>query len=159
MRRDLIALADESKVWIYQADRALSSEELGSIQEAVIEFSHQWKSHGMELDCYTHVFHSRFLVFVADDTRHVSGCSIDSSVHFIQNLETKYGISFFDRLNYLYFNEGEIASVPHLGFKQAIEDGTIHADTLIFNNLVASKREFLDGWVTEVQNSWHSRYL
>ena len=159
MRRDLIALSPDSKLWIYQANRPISSSELHDIQNDVLGFSHVWKSHGMELDCYTHVFHNRFLVFVADDTQHVSGCSIDSSVHFIQNLGNKYGIDFFDRLNYLYFKNGEIASVPHLEFKNAIKEGEIDADTLIFNNLVSSKQDFLDGWVTEVKNSWHSRYL
>ena len=159
MRRDLIALPDDSRVWIYQSSKRIDDAIVREIQSHIIDFTHSWTSHGKEVECYGHLFHNRFLVFVADESHHVSGCSIDSSVHFIQKLGSNYGLDFFDRLNFLYFKNGEIKSVHASEFKSALEAGEIDGDTLIFNNLVKDKASFLSEWVCPVKESWHRRYL
>lgn len=159
MRRDLIALPDDSRVWIYQSVKRIPDSILTELQDDIINFTHQWTSHGKEVDCYGHIFHNHFLVLVADESQHVSGCSIDSSVHFIQKLGQKYGLDFFDRLNFLYFNEGEVQSIHASAFKKALQEGSLSSETLIFNNLVESKADFISKWVCPVHESWHARYL
>ncbi len=159
MRRDLIALPDHSKVWIYQSTIRISDHLLADIQNEVIGFTKEWTSHGRAVESYGHIFHHRFLVFVADETNHVSGCSIDSSVRFIQNLGTKYNLDFFDRLNFLYFNNENIESIHHSDFAKAIETEVINEDYLIFNNLVKTKKEFIQHWIVPIKFSWHKKYL
>ena len=159
MRRDLIALPDESRVWVYQSNKEISDDILTDVQNKIIAFTNNWLSHGQVVECYGHLFHKRFLVFVADESKHVSGCSIDSSVHFIQNLGAQYGLDFFDRLNFLYFEGEDIKSLHQSEFKKALDEGLIDGDTLIFNNLVNTKKDFIDNWITPVKESWHKRYL
>jgi len=159
MRIDLIALPDQSKVWIYQANRFTKPGETEEIQDKIINFTHHWLSHGEPVYSYGHLFHNRFLVLVADESNHVSGCSIDSSVHFIQNLGAQHGIDFFDRLNLLYFKNEDIESIPFASVKNAIHDGLITDETLVFNNLVKTKEEFLKSWVTPLHTCWMQRYL
>jgi len=159
MRRDLIALPDTSKVWVYQANRQLNTEETLKMQSEIYDFTLQWKSHGQEIDCYGHIFHKLFLVFVADESNHVSGCSIDSSVHFIQSLGSKYNVDFFDRLNYVFFENDKINRIFHTDMKARLSDGSINDETLFFNNLVNTKEAFLKSWVTPLKESWLNRYI
>ncbi|MBT8233814.1 MAG: ABC transporter ATPase [Saprospiraceae bacterium] len=159
MRRDLIALPDNSRVWIYQANRMFNNDETERIQSDIYDFTLKWNSHGKELDCYGHLFHKMFLVFVADENNHVSGCSIDSSVHFIQALGSKFNVDFFDRLNYVFFENDEINIIFHTEMKSEIENGRINEETLFFNNLVNTKESFINDWVQPMKDSWLNRYL
>ena len=159
MRRDLIALPDTSKVWVYQANRVLNDEETSNIQSEIYDFTMKWKSHGTDVDSYGHIFHKLFLVFVADETNHVSGCSIDSSVHFIQALESKYNVDFFDRLNYVFFENDKINRIFHTDMKTGLSEGKINNETLFFNNLVNNKEAFINEWVTPLNESWLNRYI
>lgn len=159
MRKELLALPDEARVWIYQSNREIDDHTTQIIRDALISFSDKWTSHGTEVPCYTNIFHNRFLVFIADESQHVSGCSIDSSVHFIQNMGKELGLDFFDRLTYLYFEGDEIKSMEHKDFKSALTEGKISRDTLVFNNLVKTKKEFVESWVSPIAKSWHSRFL
>lgn len=159
MRRDLIALPDNSRVWIYQSNRKMTEDEQDKIRHHLVHFSNEWSSHGQEVDCYTQVFHHYFLVFVADENKLISGCSIDSSVHLIQNLGAHFNLDFFDRLNFLYFNNSDIERINHTEFSRAVKEGVIKPDTLIFDNLVNTKKDFIERWVVEVQNTWFKKYL
>jgi len=159
MRRDLIALPDDSKVWIYQANRLLNDDETTHMQSEIYDFTLKWNSHGKEVDCYGHIFHNLFLVFVADETNHVSGCSIDSSVHFIKSLGNKYNVDFFDRLNYVYFKNDKINRIFHTDMKTGLTNGKIDNETLFFNNLVDTKEAFIKDWVTPIKDNWLNRYI
>lgn len=159
MRRDLIALPDSAKVWIYQADRFVDDRTAEALQERIIGFTEHWLSHGQRVPAYGHFFHKRFLVLLADDSAHVSGCSIDASVHFVQKLSEDFALDFFDRLNFIYFNEEGLSSIHHSNIEEALENGLIHGETLFFNNLVKNKKEFIDNWVSPMNQCWMQRYL
>ena len=159
MRRDLIALPDSSKVWVYQSNKIIDDETTDKIKSDVYDFTMNWQSHGVELDCYGHLFHNIFLVLVADDNNHIGGCSIDSSVHFVKSLESKYNLHFFDRLCYCYMQDEKIDFVKSRELKTKILDGDIDGQTLMFNNLVTNKQAFLNEWIMPMSETWYSRYL
>jgi hypothetical protein len=159
MRRDLIALPDTSRVWVYQCDQTVDDNVAEEIQTILYNFTMQWQSHGQVVQSYAQLFHKKFLVFVADETNHVSGCSIDSSVHIIKQMEDRYKVSFFDRLNFAFFNNDELHVIHSSEFKKAYEDGIINDDTLMFDNLVNTKEDFLNKWVIPLNESWYTRYL
>ncbi len=159
MRRDLIALNNESKVWIYQSDVHINDDYEEKIKNYIYDFTMNWASHGKELECYGNLFHHRFLVLVADDSQHVSGCSIDSSVHFVKQLENSFGIDFFNRLNYAYVKDDEFHYINNADFKNAYNDGIIDDQTLMVNNLVKTKSEFLERWILPLDESWYKKLL
>ncbi|MBT8188933.1 MAG: hypothetical protein KJO29_00785 [Bacteroidia bacterium] len=159
MRKDLIALSDDSKVWVYQADKTVDDDTEQRIKEDLHDFSMNWLSHGTPVDCYVNLFHKRFLVFVADDTNHVSGCSIDSSVHFIKALEQKYGLNFFDRLTFAYVEDDEFRFIHNSNLNPAYKSGQITDDTRMVNNLVKSKEEFLRSWIIPLKESWYKKLI
>ncbi len=159
MRRDLIALSDHSKVWVYQCDQFINDEDSEAIKQSLYEFTMQWSSHGQELECYAQLFHNKFLVFVADDAHIVSGCSIDSSVNFIKTLESKFNLNFFDRLNFTYMKDDEVKVIHSSQFKAAFDSGQINADTFMFDNLVKDKAQFLSSWIVPLKESWYTKFI
>mgnify|MGYP000164657672 CR=1 FL=1 len=159
MRRDLIALPDSSRVWIYQCDQFVSDDVAEQIQKALYDFTMVWQSHGMDVESYAQLFHKKFLVFVADESNLVSGCSIDSSVYLIKQLEQAYNLSFFDRLNFSYLQDDTVSVINSAQIKEAYDDGIINAETLMFDNLVNTKEAFINNWVIPLNESWYKRYL
>ncbi len=159
MRRDLIALPENSKVWIYQADKSIPEDTCEAIKEALYDFSMSWISHGVELDCYGHLFHSQFLVLVADSSNLPSGCSIDSSVHFIEGLGQRHKVNFFDRMTFTYMQDEVVYAVHTTDFKDKFDSGAINAETLVFDNLVNDKSTFINEWIKPLKDSWHMKFL
>lgn len=158
MRRDLIALPDNSKVWIYQAPAPVSYEVSEEIKKELYDFTMQWKSHGHELDCYANLFHYQFLVFVADPSNLPSGCSIDSSVHFISELGKKYQVDFMDRETFAYMYEDKVNYIAKDDFSHGFSSGQLSEEIMMFDNLVNNKADFLEKWVVPLEESWHRRF-
>lgn len=157
---DLIALDNSSKVWIYQADREFTYDELDEAREDIFHFLTEWTAHSRALYCYGNIFHRRFLAFFVDETNsHASGCSIDKSVSFVTQLGNKFGVDFFDRMTYAYMKNEEIFTLSHNDLSAAYKDNVINEDTLFFDNLVKDKGAFLEEWIKPLKNSWHKRFL
>ncbi len=159
MRRDLIALPDSSRVWIYQSSEPIKPEHSDDIKKALYDFTMNWKSHSASVESYAHLFHNRFLVFVADESSHVSGCSIDSSVHLIKTIGEALEIDFFDRMHLAYLKEDVVHDIHISDIGAKINAGIIDKNTLIFDNMVKDKRSFIDDWVKPIEESWYAKYI
>ncbi len=78
-------LPESSRVWIYQANRSLSEQELQEINTKLEDFITQWTAHGANLKASFEIRYKRFIILALDqELNAASGCSIDASVHFIQ---------------------------------------------------------------------------
>lgn len=147
-----------SRVWIYQSDRNFTPAETEEINKLITGFVEQWTAHKEQVTGAGAVLHNRFVVLIADESMvGVSGCSIDSSVHFIKTLGQKYGLNFFDRLQLAYLNGEAVQTATALQFKQLEAEGIIKADTIVFNNLVTTKAEFDTKWQIPYAGSPHQR--
>ncbi len=159
---DLIALDNSARVWIYQADRELSYDELDIIRDELFPFLDSWTSHSHDLFTYGNVFHRRFLAFFVDESKSTgaSGCSIDKSVSFVKTMGESLNVDFFNRLNFAYFNEEEeVIVVSNSEFKSRFQNGTINDRTLVFDNLVGTKKKFLEEWIIPLEESWHKKMV
>lgn len=159
---DLIALDNSSRVWLYQADREFTYDELDEAREDIFNFLDQWTAHSVELNTYGNIFHRRFLGLFVDESTSTgaSGCSIDSSVRFVQELGEKFGIDFFNRMIYSYMTaEEDIKLLAHHELSSAHKTGIINDDTLFFDNLVKTKGQFLERWLIPLKDSWHQKFL
>ncbi len=152
-------LSPQSRVWIYQSNRPFSDSETTNIQQELSTFSQQWAAHGRGLKAYGKLYFQQFIVLMVDESQQgASGCSIDSSVHFLKNLQQKYGVNLFDRMNMAYrTSSNQVATANRTGFQQLVNEGTINDDTIVFNNLVRNKEEFETKWEVPMQESWHKR--
>ncbi|NDV42621.1 ABC transporter ATPase [Flagellimonas sediminis] len=153
-------LPDHSRIWIYQSNRSFTEAELRNIEESLSEFLKQWTAHGSDLHAGFEIKYNRFIVIGLDQTNaSASGCSIDASVHFIQTLEQQFQVELMDRMN-VSFKQGEyVAYKPLTDFKKMAKDKAVSANTIVFNNLVATKQEYLENWEVPASESWHSRFV
>ena len=131
-----------------------------NIEESLSEFLKQWTAHGSDLHAGFEIKYNRFIVIGLDQTNaSASGCSIDASVHFIQTLEQQFQVELMDRMN-VSFKQGEyVAYKPLTDFKKMAKDKAVSANTIVFNNLVATKQEYLEHWEVPASESWHSRFV
>jgi hypothetical protein len=160
MIRDLIALNNTSKVWIYQADRDFTYDELDEARPMIFEFLENWTSHNQNLLTYGNIFHLRFLALFVDETiAGASGCSIDKSVHFVEALGVKFGINFFDRNTFSYIENDEVQFIHKADLKSGLVENKINGETLFFNHLVQSKHDFLKHWLVPFDESWQKKFI
>ena len=157
---DFNELPDNARIWIYQADRSFTEGELQELEQSLTEFLKEWTAHGSHLHAGFEIRYKRFIVIGLDQTNvSASGCSIDASVHYIQSLEKKYQVELLDRMN-ASFKQGEfIAYKPLKDFKKLAKARSVSANTIVFNNLVATKQEYLENWEVPASESWHSRFV
>lgn len=147
--------ASESKVWIYQCNRKLTEGECLEINMTLKNFVSLWKSHGNPVKGFGSVLFHQFLLVMADEsTTGVSGCSTDSSVRLMKDIESKYGISLFDRLTLAFLINDDIVTIPLANFQQAIKDGMVNEETLYFNNTILTKEALENEWLIPIRKSW-----
>lgn len=150
----------DSRVWVYQCNRLFSLNEALEIEEMLKEFIMQWNSHGTPVKGEAHLFFGQFIVLIADETATgVSGCSTDSSVRLIKEIEQRYSVNMFDRNTLAFVVKDKVELLPLLQVQYAIRNGFISGDTLYFNNLVQTKAELEKNWIIPAKNSWLAKKI
>ncbi|TDO25660.1 hypothetical protein [Sediminibacterium goheungense] len=146
---------DSSRVWVYQSSRLFLISEAFEIESMLKEFTGNWLSHGTPVKGYANLLFGQFLVFMADETATgVSGCSTDSSVRVVKMIEERFKVSMFDRQQLAFVVKDKVQLIPLAQFSYALENNFINAETLYFNNLVATKQELMEKWLIPVKQSW-----
>lgn len=157
---DFNTLPEESHVWIYQANRSFSDDEILEIEQKLNVFIEAWTAHGKDLQAGFKIVYKRFIVVALDkDANAATGCSIDASVHFIQQIEKEYNVDLMDKMNVSYKQGEYIAYKTLLEFKKMAKDKAVSKNTIVFNNLVHNIAEFNENWEVPASESWHSRFL
>jgi len=160
MLADFSVLPDSSRVWIYQASRSFTAPEQLEIMEDLKLFITDWTAHGSDLMAGFEMKYNRFIILALDQSKTAaSGCSIDASVHFIQKLEKRYNVELLDKMNVSYKQGEYIAYKTLVDFKKMAKQKAISKKTIVFNNLVANKGEYLEHWEVPASESWHNRFL
>ena len=157
---DFHSLPETSRIWIYQCNRTFSDAEIEEVESLTQEFLTQWTAHGADLKAGFDIPYNRFLVIGLDQSiNSASGCSIDASVHFIQHLEQRFQVDLLDKMN-VSFKQGEfVAYKPLKDFKKMAKEKAVSKNTVVFNNLVATKQEYLEHWEVPASESWHARFV
>ncbi|MBT8327478.1 MAG: ABC transporter ATPase [Bacteroidia bacterium] len=157
---DFNTLPEHSRVWIYQANRSFSETEISEIEEKLNTFIEAWTAHGQDLQAGFQIVYKRFIVIALNQNLNAAtGCSIDASVHFIQELEKQYEVDLMDKMN-VSFKQGDfIAYKSLIDFKKMAKDRAISKNTIVFNNLVTNISEFKENWEVPASESWHNRFL
>ena len=147
-----------SRVWIYQANRVFGLSEALMIEAKLEDFIASWQAHGAPVKGYANLLFGQFIVLIADESKTgVSGCSTDSSVRIIKEIEQLTGVSLFDRQLLAFVIKEKVQVLPLAQLNYSFENGFIDSNTIYFNNLVATKAELETNWMQPMQNSWLAR--
>ncbi len=153
-------LSENSKIWIYQADRILSKDEQTKMNTGLKTFISEWTAHNVALSGSFEILYDRFLVIMIDENQtSASGCSIDKCFNFLKKLESEFNVNFMNRLLLAYKDQGEIKTLPKSKFEELIKAGTINENTIVFNNLIERKSELQSAWEVPLSASWHKVML
>ncbi len=151
-------ISEHSRVWIYQSDRELYAKEQEQIQQILNNFTAQWQAHGHQLAAHAEIRYNRFIIISVDEqVAGATGCSIDKSVKLMQGIEKEFSINLFDRFQIAYRDEESIKTCNRREFEEMIERAEITADSIVFNNLIATRAELNSKWETAVKDSWHAK--
>jgi len=153
-------LPNNARVWIYQADRTFTTQEIDTISAKAVDFIEQWTRHGDNLKGSFIVKYNQFLVIAVDESfNNVSGCSIDASVRFVQQLESELQIDLMNKMN-VSFKDGDNINIVKLSeFQQFAKEKKITKKTIVFNNMVQTKAAVETNWEVPASQSWHNRFL
>jgi hypothetical protein len=153
-------IAFEARLWIYQADRPLTDDEVGTLNELLRAAVDGWKAHERPLTASFKLFYNRFIVLAVDEKRMApSGCSIDASVHWLQEIGQRMSVGFFDRSVAYLDEKGGIQTLPVREVKQAIVEERIEPSTLVFDHLVPNKVQWMKRWKVPADQTWMKRFF
>lgn len=154
------SLSDNSRVWIYQANRRLDDRELTALGETLTSFCGQWNAHGEALKTSYRIEHNQFVILCADEDFHApSGCSIDTSVRMLKEFQSGINADFFDRTLAAFLVDNKVVTARLAELTAKFSTSALPASTLTFDNLVPSKGDFLTRWTVPVEKTWLVKYL
>lgn len=150
----------DSRLWIYQANRTLTDHEVSLINQTLEAVIDGWEAHNQSLLASAKVFHNHFVVIAVDESHEMpSGCSIDKSIHWLQELGGRLNVDFFDR-SVAYLNaDKKVQTMPVADVKQAVADEVIFSNTPVFDNLVSTKAQWMKRWKVPADQTWLKRFF
>ncbi|MDJ0367879.1 hypothetical protein QMK33_22265 [Hymenobacter sp. H14-R3] len=153
-------LPPQARVWIYQASRPLNEEELMPLLPRLAAFAEEWTSHGRQLAASAQFLHRQFLVIGLDEAvAGASGCSIDASVRFVQELEQRLGLTLLEKSRMAFLSNGELSFLTRPELRAAIAAGQVQVNTLYFNNTLTTKSELDEQWPAPAGQTWLATYF
>src|SRR6476620_5228843 len=154
-------LPDDSRVWVFAADRTLDEQQSKQMRAEVDRFLPRWTAHGSPLTVGRDWRYGRFLTVAVDQsTAGASGCSIDGLFRTLKSLEPKLGASLVTSGLIFYCDEkGEIQSVDREQFAALGAEGKIGPTTRVFDPIVTTLGEWRARFELDLKDSWHSRLV
>ncbi|MDO3694722.1 ABC transporter ATPase [Wenyingzhuangia sp. chi5] len=153
-------LPDTARVWIYQSNRKFNEQEKEKINEMTTEFVEQWTRHGENVRGSFTILYDQFLIIAVDQNFvEVSGCSIDASVKLVQQIQAGLKVDMLNKLAIAYKENDEIKVTPMSDFTHLAKSGIVNANTIVFNNMVNSKKGVATLWEVPATQSWHARFF
>ncbi|HSC37047.1 MAG TPA: hypothetical protein VLD19_04220, partial [Chitinophagaceae bacterium] len=130
------------------------------VEDLLNAFVAGWQTHGTPVKGYANLLFGQFIVLMADETAAgVSGCSTDSSVRLVKEVEKLFGVSMFDRQSLAFIIKDKVQLLPLSQLQYAADNGFINGDVLYFNNLVQTKAALESEWLVPVKKSWLTKKL
>ena len=153
-------MPEYARVWVYQSSKALSVEDQILIRERMRSFCEGWNTHGNVMPTSFDILDGHLLLLSVDESQlGASGCSIDSSVRVLRELEETLGVNLTDQGKIsLKLGSGELRVVPALGVKSRVASGEIGDEMTVINPAVRTKEDLQNLWLP-VRNSWLSKYF
>ncbi len=144
-------LANNSRLWIFQSSHSeFTQMQCHNITLDLERFVSSWQAHYNDIIAGVKILFSRFIIVAANEsTQEVTGCSIDTLINFMKELEKKYNLNLFDRMILAYKINNEIKTCPSSQIKKTIQDNTI-----IFDNTIRYKSDLESKWQVKAKNSW-----
>jgi hypothetical protein len=149
----------ESRMWFYGLKTPMNRAQTAELKGIMDEFVGGWKAHGTQLAAAYRIIADQFLIIAVDEyQQQATGCSIDKSVHLLQEFGAKHHLDFFNRMLVHVMDNGTFTSYSTSELKAAIVEGKIGPKTQIMNTTAATLQESGMGTL-DLADSWAAKYL
>jgi len=149
-----------ARIWVYQSDRKLTPEEENVVSDKLQAFCEQWNTHGSRMPTSFDIKYSKFIILSVDESQlGASGCSIDSSVKVLRNIEEKLNINLLNQGKISFMDGEEVTTTTLPEVKGYIASRKLEKDTYIFNPVVDKKQDLSEKWLITAKESWLKRYF
>lgn len=157
----LSRLPDESRVWVFGADRPLTDSEISRVESSLADFLRGWAAHGAPLRTGHEIIERRFVVVAVDErAAGASGCSIDALSRHIADLGRALDVDLVDGGRIWYRDGGDVVCCDRAEFRDRAAAGEVTAETSVFDPTVAGLDELRAGrFERSAGSSWHARLL
>ncbi|MFC4872347.1 hypothetical protein [Negadavirga shengliensis] len=149
-----------ARIWIYQSDRPFEEQEKTWIISKLVGFCNQWNTHGVSMPTSFEIKHNQFVIMAVDESKGgASGCSIDSSIRVLREIENELQLNLLDSGKISYFGKDKIKVAMFPEIKKHIQEGELQAESKVFNPSVNKKADLDKDWVVPANQSWLKRYF
>ncbi|MBN3521546.1 hypothetical protein JYB62_16160 [Algoriphagus lutimaris] len=156
---DFNKMPENSRVWVYQAERTLNEQEASQLKRRLTAFCEGWNTHGNLMPTSFDLIENQIILLAVDESNlGASGCSIDSSVRVLRQLEASLGVDLTNQGKVSYKNNQTIKVSPALGIKQKVLAGEISVDTEVINPLIKEKSHLNQLWIP-AKSSWLNKFF
>ena len=159
MRTRFEKMPDDARLWVYALNRALDPNEATEVGRILDAFVAGWESHGEPVTGIHEVVEDQFILLSGYCPSGIGGCSTDSSVRVIKDIESRFGVDAFDR-SLVYFRNGggKLITAPRPDFQEMVRQGHINAETPVFDTTITTVGDLRAGrFETTFGKSWHAR--
>ena len=155
-------LPDTARLWCFGSDRDLTASESETLTGSIAAFVDRWTAHDHRLAAGFDWVDGRFLLVAVDEgVAEASGCSIDSLLRQLQELESKLSAGLADgRLIWYRAADGQVRSVTRDEFRSLAGEKRVGLDTPVFDLSLTRVGDLRSGgFERPASESWHARYL
>ena len=155
------SLPDDSRVWVFGADRALDTASTQRLLGIVDAHLAQWAAHGSPLTSARDWRDDRFLTVAVDQhTAGASGCSIDTLFRQLQTLERELAVSLVGGGRVFYRDpSGSVQSADRAAFTDLADRGVVTPSTAVFDPTVQTLGDWRRGFERPARESWHGTLM
>jgi hypothetical protein len=151
---DFNTTSDQSRIWIYAAEKKLTNKQEEYIIKSISNHLQSWNAHKVPLTAGVSILENHFIVVALDESENgASGCSIDTLQNKIQELEKDLSVSLLNRLNVFCRIDDEIQCVPSFKLESIAKANTL------FYDLTIQKKSDLHSYLKPISKGWCAHLL
>jgi hypothetical protein len=150
------SLPDESRVWVFGSDRALTGDDSDHLLGEVDEYLERWKAHGTPLVSARDWRDEHLLTIGVDSTReNASGCSIDGLFRVLQAIERPLAARLVGGGRVFYRDpNGTVHCVTRDQLTESVAEGAIVDETAVFDTSVTTAGEWRARFEVPARETW-----
>lgn len=153
-------ISDNARVWIFASPKAIPSANEKQILDQINTFLRGWQAHGKDLESSVQLEKSHFIIIaVNEEVAQATGCSIDSMMRFMREIEQVHDLILTDRSLVYWESNNGIHSAPFTEIRDKISNGFLNESVKVFDTSTSSGIQLKSKWPTEAGNTWLSKFF
>lgn len=158
---NLIAhLPDESRVWMFGAQRRITAAEKETLALQLQKFVDAWQAHGVDLAAGFEIVCDAIVVVSVDESiEPPSGCSIDKVFHLLKMQNDNFNLDFFQRTLLWTGTNQDICIFDINTALSAYRKGEINDQTPVVNMLPSSLGDLRSKFWMPLSGSWIAKKI